>query len=58
MIWKSISKSIEKNQFKPKENILLADKIYFKVKFSIGDKKDHYLLIKEIIHWADLILLN
>lgn len=46
MIWKSTSKSIEKKQFKPKENILLADKIYFKVKFSIGDKKRPLLIDK------------
>lgn len=58
MIWKSESNSIEKDQFKPKENILLAVKIYFKVKFSIGDKKDYDLLIKEIIHQADLVLVN
>ena len=62
MAWKSESNSTEKDYFKTKENILLADKIYCNVKLTIltiitiGDKKD--LLIEETIHRKDLILLN
>lgn len=42
MTWKSESNSMGKDYFKAKENILPADKIYLKVKLTVGDQKDHY----------------
>lgn len=42
-----------RNQNKAGAAILPPEKIDFKPKSVIGDKKCHYIMIKGLIHWED-----
>ena len=38
--------------------ILISDKIYFKIKTATRDKEGHYIMIKGSIQEEDIILVN